>query len=1125
MAMKGWSRVRFLVVVVIMASICSQWSSSEGDHMNPQNTISEHRNSTAIYKDPHQPVEDRVEDLLSEMTLAEKIGQMTQIERVVATPAIIKELGIGSILNGGGSIPGPKASARVWADMVDSFQDGALSTRLGIPMIFGTDAVHGHNNVYGATIFPHNIGLGATRDIDLVKRIGVATALEVRATGIPYAFAPCVAVCRDPRWGRCYECYSEDTEVVEKMTEIITGLQGSPSEEHPNGYPYVGGGVNVVACAKHFVGDGGTTGGINEHNTLASYNDLFQVHMRPYLYSLAKGVSTIMVSYSSWNGEKMHANHYLLTRILKEELGFKGFIISDWEGIDRITSPPGTNYTYSVLASINAGVDMVMVPFQFQTFINNLTDLVKTDQISMSRIDDAVRRILRVKFIAGLFEQPKTNRSLLGMVGNPAHRVIAREAVRKSLVLLKNGKTPEKLLLPLNKNAKRILVAGSHADNLGYQCGGWTISWEGSSGATTIGTTILDAIKRAVSPVTQVVYEENPDPNFLEGKEFSYAIVVVGETPYVESTGDNSILTIPLNGTEVINNICDKDIKCLVIMISGRPLVVEPYLNKMDAFVAAWLPGSEGEGVTDVIFGDYDFQGKLPRTWFKTVDQLPMNFGDKHYDPLFPFGFGLSMNIPEKLNLEKGGTPPRFLLIDDGWQSVDMDQNAKANEDVHSANFADRLTNIKENYKFQKDGKIDERQDDPALGLRHIVLEAKASHNLKYVYVWHAITGYWGGVKHDVAGMEHYSPKLSFPVQSYGVSQNQPDDALDSIQVNGLGLVHPKKVFQFYNDLHSYLASAGIDGVKVDVQNIFETLGAGHGGRVRLASQYHQALEASIARNFPDNGIIACMSHNIDGLYSSKQTAVIRASDDFWPRDPASHTIHIASVAYNSVFLGEFMQPDWDMFHSLHPMAEYHAAARAVGGCSVYVSDKPGHHDFDVLKKLVLPDGSVLRAELPGRPTKDCLFADPARDGKNLLKIWNLNKHTGVLGVFNCQGAGWCRVDKKNLIHDFQSKTNTATICPKDVDYLPKIADENWNGDSVVYSHKGGDLVRLPRGAALPITLKSRDFEVFTVVPLKELANGITFAPIGLIRMFNSGGAISAYVSDPTSTPMSLKAR
>lgn len=289
-----------------------------------------------------------------------------------------------------------------------------------------------------------------------------------------------------------------------------------------------------------------------------------------------------------------------------------------------------------------------MVPFNFQTYIDELTALVNSRVISMSRIDDAVRRILRVKFIAGLFEHPATDRSLLSTVGNLAHRELAREAVRKSLVLLKNGKMPRKPLLPLDKNAPKILVAGSHADNLGYQCGGWTISWEGSSGATTIGTTILDAIKQAVSPSTEVVYELNPDANFIKGKGFSYAIAVIGEHPYAETTGDNADLTIPLGGIDVINNVCNdkhSSIPCLVILISGRPLVVESYLNRMDALVAAWLPGSEGQGITDVIFGDYDFQGQLPRTWFKRVDQLPMNVGDKDYDPLFPFGFSMTMNL------------------------------------------------------------------------------------------------------------------------------------------------------------------------------------------------------------------------------------------------------------------------------------------------------------------------------------------------------------------------------------------------------------------------------------------------------------------------------------------------
>ncbi|KAM7499054.1 hypothetical protein LguiA_023468 [Lonicera macranthoides] len=459
-------------------------------------------------------------------------------------------------------------------------------------------------------------------------------------------------------------------------------------------------------------------------------------------------------------------------------------------------------------------------------------------------------------------------------------------------------------------------------------------------------------------------------------------------------------------------------------------------------------------------------------------------------------------------SLEKGGIPPKFVIIDDGWQSVAMDPTSVEAKADNTANFANRLTHIKENHKFQKDGKEGHMVEDPAMGLRHIVTDIKDQHAIKYVYVWHAITGYWGGVRPGVAVMEHYDSKLAYPISSPGVESNEPCDALKSITTNGLGLVNPEKVFNFYNELHSYLASAGIDGVKVDVQNILETLGAGHGGRVKLARKYHQALEASISRNFPDNGIISCMSHNTDGLYSVKRTAVIRASDDFWPRDPASHTIHIASVAYNTIFLGEFMQPDWDMFHSLHPMAEYHGAARAVGGCAIYVSDKPGQHDFDLLKKLVLPDGSILRAKLPGRPTRDCLFSDPARDGKSLLKIWNLNDFTGVVGAFNCQGAGWCKVGKKNLIHDEQPDTVTGIIRAKDVDYLPKVADERWNGDAIVYSHLCGDVVYLPVNASLLLTLKAREYEVFTVVPVKKLAGGVTFAPIGLVKMFNSGGAI-----------------
>ncbi|KAK4799097.1 hypothetical protein SAY86_024462 [Trapa natans] len=479
-------------------------------------------------------------------------------------------------------------------------------------------------------------------------------------------------------------------------------------------------------------------------------------------------------------------------------------------------------------------------------------------------------------------------------------------------------------------------------------------------------------------------------------------------------------------------------------------------------------------------------------------------------------------------SLSEGGTPPKFLIIDDGWQQIENKAKEEANCSVQEgAQFASRLTGIKENSKFQKNGQNSEQ----VFGLKHVVDEAKQQHRVKFVYVWHALAGYWGGVKPAATGMEHYDSALAYPIQSPGVLGNQPDIVMDSLAVHGLGLVHPKKVFDFYNELHAYLASCGVDGVKVDVQNIIETLGAGYGGRVSLTRSYHQALEASIARNFPDNGCIACMCHNTDGLYSAKQTAVVRASDDFYPRDPASHTIHISSVAYNTLFLGEFMQPDWDMFHSLHPAAEYHGAARAVGGCAIYVSDKPGTHNFDLLKKLVLPDGSVLRAQLPGRPTRDCLFADPARDGTSLLKLWNLNKCTGVVGVFNCQGAGWCKTVKKTRIHDAAPGTLTGSVRASDVDFFSKVVGPDWKGETIVYAYRSGEVVRLPQGASIPISLKVLEYELFHICPLQEITPDISFAPIGLLDMFNASGAIEQCEihkpseTQPEHSTMSLKVR
>ncbi|KAJ1293599.1 hypothetical protein BS78_01G080900 [Paspalum vaginatum] len=600
------------------------------------------------YKDPKQPINERVQDLLSRMTLEEKIGQMSQIERANATAEVIEKYFVGSVLSGGGSVPAEQATASVWQKMVTKMQKAALKTRLGIPIIYGIDAVHGNNNVYNATIFPHNIGLGATRDPTLVKRIGEATAHEARATGIPYTFAPCVAVCRDPRWGRCYESYSEDTRLVQLMTSnMVAGLQGDVPAKHPKGVPFVGGSKKVAGCAKHFVGDGGTQKGINENNTVLNFHDLMRIHMPPYDNAVIKGISTVMISYSSWNGVKMHENKFLITDTLKNKMNFRGFVITDWQAVDRITTPPHKHYYHSIQETIHAGIDMVMIPYDYPEFVADLVKQVKQGQIKLDRVNDAVSRILRVKFTMGLFEDPLPDPRLTKELGAQEHRSLAREAVRKSLVLLKNGKSKgEKPMLPLPKKAKkRILVAGSHAHDLGSQCGGWTASWQGQSGnnLTGVGTTILEAIKKAVDKHTAVEYAERPDKDNLtkSADEYEYAVVAVGEPPYAETAGDNQNLTIPSPGPEVIKDVCGV-VKCVVVLVSGRPLVVHPYVDYMDALVAAWLPGTEGQGVADVLFGDHGFTGKLPRTWFKSVDQLPMNYGDKRYDPLFPFGFGLT---------------------------------------------------------------------------------------------------------------------------------------------------------------------------------------------------------------------------------------------------------------------------------------------------------------------------------------------------------------------------------------------------------------------------------------------------------------------------------------------------
>jgi beta-glucosidase len=583
--------------------------------------------ATPIYQDPTQPVSARVSDLLSRMTLDEKIGQMTQVDRqYLSTQSDIATYNLGSLLSGGGSAPATN-TASSWADMYDSFQATALTNRLGIPIIYGIDAVHGHNNVYGATIFPHNIGLGATRDPALVQQIGQAVAEEVAGTGIDWTFAPCLCVARNERWGRTYESFGEDPSIAQSMTTIVTGFQGTT----------LGGtGSSILATAKHYVGDGGTTGGVNEGDTQLSEADLRAIHLAPFVDAVQKGVGSVMISYSSWNGTKMHAQSYLITDVLKGELGFSGFVVSDWAGINQIDGQSGFTAA-EVATAVNAGIDMVMVPDNYKTFESYLKSDVQNGTVPLSRIDDAVSRILTKKFQLGLFEHPYTDRTYTSTVGSAAHRALARQAVRESLVLLKNDQN----ILPLPKSGKRILVAGKNANDIGNQSGGWTISWQGSSGNITPGTTILQGIQQAVAPGTVVDY----DSSGRNAKGHDVAIAVLGEKPYAEGQGDRpapDAMGLDRTDLTTLSNLKRAGIPTVVVLVSGRPLVVTDQLPDWRALVAAWLPGTEGNGVADVLFGDYKPTGKLPHSWPRSATQIPINVGDATYDPLYAFGYGLT---------------------------------------------------------------------------------------------------------------------------------------------------------------------------------------------------------------------------------------------------------------------------------------------------------------------------------------------------------------------------------------------------------------------------------------------------------------------------------------------------
>ena len=594
-----------------------------------------------IKKDP--VIESKIDEWLAKMSIEQKVGQMIQAEIKSISPDDAAKYHIGSILNGGGSWPTDKADGPLgaWLNLANLFYGASMDTgddRLAIPIMWGTDAVHGHNNVIGATIFPHNIGLGAANNPELMRDIGTATAREVAVTGIDWTFAPTVAVARDARWGRTYESYSSDPKIVADLTkELILGIQGHPALDNFLSEQ------KIIATAKHFVGDGGTTAGDDQGDTILSEEDLFKIHGQGYVQALGVGTQTVMASFSSWNGQKLHGHKYLLTDVLKGRMGFDGLIVGDWNGHEQIEGCT----KMSCPQAINAGIDLIMVPEDWKAFLENTVKQVKSGEIAMSRIDDAVRRILRVKYRAGMFVSGKPSEHRLAgrakLLGHADHRNVARQAVRESLVLLKNDG-----VLPLDP-ASNILVTGSGADNPVMQSGGWTVTWQGRDletrilnpldyykGHTTISAGLSDAIKEARgSLITDA-----------DSAKIDAAIVVFGEEPYAEFEGDLASLDFDLaNNTDfkIIQDLKAKNIPVVSVFITGRPRGVDAAIEASDAFVAAWLPGSEGAGVADVLLSNtlgkpaYNFKGSLPFNWPQNGASNPITTSTK-----YKFGYGLT---------------------------------------------------------------------------------------------------------------------------------------------------------------------------------------------------------------------------------------------------------------------------------------------------------------------------------------------------------------------------------------------------------------------------------------------------------------------------------------------------
>ena len=638
---------------------------------------------------PRSPeIEAAVENILRRMTLEEKAGQVIQASITSATPDDAKKYHLGSVLNGGGGWPGDvhTATPRDWLALSDKFYEASMDTSDGgqaIPIIWGSDAVHGHSNIVGATLFPHNIGLGATRNYDLIRKAGEVTAAEMAVTGIDWDFSPVVAVTRDDRWGRTYETYSEDPEIVRQAAKaVVEGLQGRP------GAPGFMGTGRVVATAKHFLGDGGTLGGKDQGDNLASETELRDIHGAGYFEAFKNGAQSVMVSQSSWHGREMHGHRALLTDVLKGRLGFDGILVGDWNGHGQV--PGCTNK--SCAQALNAGLDMFMVPDDWKDLYGNIIAQVRSGEVPQSRLDDAVRRILRVKMRAGLFTDGKPSQRPLGgkieQIGSAEHRQVARQAVRESLVLLKNNGG----ILPI-RPSRRVLVAGDGANNIGKQCGGWTLSWQGDDnkneyfpGATSIWEGIRSAVQSGGGQATlseEGQFTERPD----------VAIVVFGENPYAEWEGDRRHLVFEDEKSfNTLRSLRTAGVPVVSVFLSGRPMWVNPFLNASDAFVAAWLPGTEGGGIADVLFSTpdgavrNDFRGKLSFSWPRLATQYVLNRGDVGYDPLFPLGYGMTYRDQADLRelpvetaglyrgtqyFAAGPVDPWKLQVDPGIQSLE----------------------------------------------------------------------------------------------------------------------------------------------------------------------------------------------------------------------------------------------------------------------------------------------------------------------------------------------------------------------------------------------------------------------------------------------------------------------